>query len=76
MSDSEKIEIVRAEREVIEGKLLTALEDDSVAAVILNEDDLNHLILLMKAVRVSDWRLDRHESILNGLIRLRKECFD
>ena len=43
-SGAEKIQVERTPREVIERKLLAALDDESKVAVLLTEQDIDHLL--------------------------------
>lgn len=70
------MKVQRTEREVIERKLLTALSDDGVVAVILSRDDLEDLIAATKTWPCRDSRASRLSKLRIGLQRLLDEAFD
>jgi hypothetical protein len=66
-------DIGRAKREVIEGKLLAALDDESKVAIVLSENDLRFLI---SCVRFSpDGWGEKRRVFLQDLERLADEAF-
>ena len=72
MSESDP-KVVRSSREVIEGKLLTALEDDNVVAVILSLQDLQDLIDATKLWHMRDSKTVRFGNLRRGLEKLLAE---
>lgn len=68
-------EVVGASRQVIESKLLTALEDDDTVAVLYSEADLQILIHALDAYNASGEGNDRSREILIGVAQLYQEAF-
>ena len=74
-------ELHRVPREVIQGKLLDALESDDCVAAIFSEQDLDDLLFAIDMAEINrpdDARLvvyDRLQSLTDGLQRLRNEAF-
>lgn len=66
--------VERTSREVIEGKLLNALEDGGVAA-ILSRQDLEDLVFACKLWPMRDDRATRLGSLMRGMEQLLKEAF-
>ena len=63
-------------REVIENKLLAALDDDGTVAILANEEMLNDLIWVMENyIGASRQRQDRMESLHADLTQLRDAAF-
>lgn len=76
---SARIDVVKQKLEVIEGKLLAALDDKSKVAVVLSEDDL--LLLIEAALWLNkypvdgDEKKDRLENLIEGMEQLGQEAF-
>jgi hypothetical protein len=63
-------------REVIENKLLAALDDEGTVAILANEEMLNDLIWVMENyIGASRDRQDRMESMHADLTQLRDAAF-
>lgn len=63
-------------REVIENKLLAALDDEGAVAILANEEMLNDLIWVMENyIGASRQRQDRMESLHADLTQLRDAAF-
>lgn len=72
------VKVEQTTRNVIEKKLLTALEDDSVVAALLTQQDLECMIdafrvALSYGLEIRDYR--RVQELERGLRRLWKEAF-
>ena len=70
-------EVVGASRQVIESKLLTALEDDDTVAVLFTEEDLKVMILSLTAYAEDASQNDaqRCRSLSLGMAQLYQEAF-
>jgi len=66
--------VVKSNREVIDAKLLAALDDESKVAIILSEDDLNWLIDVLYKLRPGQKDEDRTRW-LSDLRLLRDSAF-
>jgi len=69
------MKIERVSREVVDGKLLVALDDESKVAIVVTEEDLNMLIGALEGV----WdcaKEDERIRMLQDLGLLRKEAFE
>lgn len=76
---NDKIQVDRVSRDVIEGKLLASLSDDSKVAIVLSEPELTDLITGLQYVSSrlngpSD-RWKRFADMADDLKKLRKEAF-
>lgn len=70
--------IVPASREVIESKLLTALEDEGTVAVLYTEPDLRLMILALESFTSEAPTFDeskRAREMLIGIAQLYQEAF-
>lgn len=76
---NDRIQVDRIEREVIEGKLLASLSDDSKVAIVLSEPELSDLIEGLMRVAgstngpSSKWK--RFAAMADDLKKLRREAF-
>ena len=61
-------------REVIEGKLLAALDDESKVAILASEDDLRLLISALEYAPDESTYGDKRTELLQGLRQLQKEA--
>jgi len=66
--------IVKSSREIIEKKLLVSITDPGTVACILSKHDLNTLIVALNLFP-SEYRSERHKSLLQDLKQLRREAF-
>lgn len=75
MDDPNKIEY--AKREVIQGKLLTALENDDVVVCVFTEEDLDDLIDALYRTKFDTKRSTNQsqDDLLESLRQLRREAF-
>lgn len=62
-------------RQVIERKLLTALEDDNVVAALLSRQDLEDLLLALECNSLAGPRRVRCKALEAGLRQLFREAF-
>ena len=69
----ERLKVVPTSREVIEGTLLTALQDEDIVAVLLSRDDL---CMIQHALGLApvDWGEKRTE-LLQSLRKLKEAAF-
>ena len=63
------MDVERVKHEIIEGKLMMALKDESQVAIVLPEADINDLIWALRGNPADAERL------LPGMIQLRDEAF-
>lgn len=66
---TEPFKVVQASREVIERKLLTAVSDEAVVAILATKDDLD---MLIEHLQTSS----RGQEFAQGLAQLRREAFE
>lgn len=73
------VTVNRISREVIEHKLLTALDDEDCVAIVVKEDDLDLIIHALGMVVASKHRTSQptlyDNQLRHDLCRLRKEAF-
>jgi len=69
-----RTKVSRTSRQVLEGQLLTALDDKSKVAVLLNEEDLRRLIMCVR-LAPDGWGEDWRGQLIKDLERLAKEAF-
>ncbi len=67
--------VERTSRQVIEGKLLTALEEGAIAA-LLSQQDLEDLVFACKLWPMRDDRATRLGSLKRGMEQLLGEAFN
>ena len=70
--ESSEIKVSRVQREVIEGKLLAALDDSSKVAILCSEDDLELLIYVLEKLPLPSMPV---RQMAKDLRRLRAEAF-
>ncbi len=73
------MEVKKTSREVIEGKLLAALEDENAVAILASREDLDRNIVALRMYQRRAYILqDEHDDLeiyIDGLKRLRLEAF-
>ncbi len=72
---SDEIKIEPTSRQVIENKLLTALQEDGVVAVLLNEYDLDTLIISLKLSERDRMSMGRQRELREGFEKLKESAF-
>ncbi len=70
-----KTDIDYAKREVIENKLLAALDDDSKVAIVASLEDLKLLMWALSSTVPPPKHETRRNELLEGLIALRDSAF-
>ncbi len=74
MSKHKPNKVAMAKREVIQGKLLAALDDDDKVAIVLSEEDLDLLIEIVALSRIKESHF-KIDAMWADLRQLRKEAF-
>ena len=69
-----KAKVEKVKREVLEGKLLDALEDEGTVAVVCTVEDLGVLIVALE-LYWAKYDNPRGKSLYDGLWELRDEAF-
>jgi hypothetical protein len=71
--------VERTARNVIEHKLLTALDDESKVAILATKQDLEDMIFgLCQSLALNDWdkeRVERCHNLRDGMQQLMREAF-
>lgn len=67
--------VERTNRQVIEHKLLTALEDGRTVAALFSQQDIEDLIFACKLWPMRDDRATRLGSLMRGMAQLLREAF-
>ncbi len=72
---SEPNSVIPTSREVIENKLLTALEDDNTVAVLFSKQDLEDVLFALESYKWNPERIARCRELAGGMNQLYLEAF-